>query len=71
LEACAIQLGTKTCKLIILILYTTPSSNFNKFLRELYATLKHIHIPKTEFLICGEKYRLPQGKQLERKKTHY
>jgi hypothetical protein len=39
LEICAIQLETKTCKLIIISLYRAPSGDSNQFLKRLDTTL--------------------------------
>jgi hypothetical protein len=51
LEICAVKLETKACNLITLNLYRAPSGEFNRFLRELDATLKYLYNPKSEFLI--------------------
>jgi hypothetical protein len=63
LKTYAVQLKTKIFNLFILSLYKAPLGDFNQFLRELNAALKVSVKPKTEFLICGDKYRLPQRKQ--------
>jgi hypothetical protein len=60
LETCGVQLETKTSNFIILSLYRAPSGDFHQFLRGLDATLKYLYNPETEFLICGDKYRLSQ-----------
>lgn len=43
----------KSCNLIILSFYSALSVDLNRFLRGLDATLKSLHNPKSEFLICG------------------
>jgi meiotically up-regulated gene 157 (Mug157) protein len=50
----AIQLETKTCKLIIISSYRAPSSDFNQFLKRLDTTLKYLYNPESEFIICGD-----------------
>jgi hypothetical protein len=54
LESCAIHLETKASSLIILSLYRAPSGDFNQFIKRSDATLKYLHTPKSEFLICGD-----------------
>jgi hypothetical protein len=54
LEICAIQLESKTCKLIIISLYRAPSGDFNQFLKRLDTILKYPYNPKSEFIICGD-----------------
>jgi exonuclease III len=54
LKICAIQLETKTCKLIIINLYRAPSGDFNQFLKRLDTTLKYLYNPKSKFIICGD-----------------
>jgi hypothetical protein len=54
LEICAIQLETKTCKLIIISLYRAPSGDFNQFLKRPDITLNYLYNPKSEFIICGD-----------------
>jgi len=54
LEVCAVELDTKSSNLSILALYRAPSANFNQFIERLDATLKYLHNPKSEFLICGD-----------------
>jgi hypothetical protein len=53
LEICAIQLETKASALIIISLYRGPSGDFNQFIKQSDATLKYLHNPKSELLICG------------------
>jgi hypothetical protein len=60
-EICAIQLVTKTANLIILSLYRAPSGDVNEFLRRLYATLKYLYNPKSEFIICGKRNYLNEN----------
>jgi hypothetical protein len=50
----AIQLVTKTCRLIVLSLYRAPSGDFNQFINKLGAAYN----PKYEFLFCSDKYKL-------------
>ena len=54
LEICAIELETKSSKLIILSLYGVPTRDFNQFVKNLDDALKHTHKPKMEFLIYGD-----------------
>jgi hypothetical protein len=54
LEICAVELETKASKFIILSLYRAPTGDFNQFLKKLDDTLKYLHKPKVEFLICGD-----------------
>jgi hypothetical protein len=51
---CAVELETKLPNLSILALHRAPSANFNQFIKRLDATLKYLHNPKSEFLICGD-----------------
>jgi exonuclease III len=54
LEACAIELETKSSTLRILTLYRAPSANLNQFIERLDATPKYLYNQKSEFLICGD-----------------
>ena len=54
LEICAMELKTKASKLIILSIYRAPVGDFSRFLKNLDDTLKYLHKPKVEFLICGD-----------------
>ena len=51
LEICAIELETKSSKLIILSVYRMPLGDFNQFIKNLDDALKHLYKPKLEFLI--------------------
>jgi hypothetical protein len=50
LEICAVQLETEASKLIILSLYRAPTGDFNRFIKNLYDTLKYLYKPKLNFL---------------------
>ena len=54
LEICAVELKTKASKLIILSIYRAPTGDFNRSLKNLDDTVKYLHKPKAEFLICGD-----------------
>jgi exonuclease III len=54
LEICAVELETEALKLIVLSVYRAPTGDFNQFLKKLDDTLKYLHKPKTEFLLCGD-----------------
>jgi len=53
LEIYAIELQTKSSKLIILSLYRAPKRNFYQFIKNLDDALKYLYKPKVEFLIFG------------------
>jgi hypothetical protein len=53
LEIWAVEVETKASKLIILSLYRAPTGYFNRFIKKLDDTLKHLCKPKSELLICG------------------
>jgi hypothetical protein len=46
LEICAVELYTRSSKLIILNLYREPTGDFNQFIKNLYDTLKRLYKPK-------------------------
>jgi len=46
MEICAVELGTKSFKLIILSLYRMPTGNFNQLLKYLDDALKRLYKPK-------------------------
>jgi exonuclease III len=71
LEICAVQLKTKTCKLIIISLYRAPSGDFNQFLKRLDTTLKYLYNPKYEFIICGDINIDYLNENNQKKQTHY
>ena len=48
------QVNTKFSHLIIICIYGPPSGNFDQFLALLDSTLKHLYMPRTEVLICGD-----------------
>jgi hypothetical protein len=54
LEICAVELETKSSKLIILTLYRAPTGNCNQFIKNLDDALKHLYILTAEFLISGD-----------------
>jgi hypothetical protein len=54
MEICAIELETKSSKLIILSLYRVLTGDFNQFVKNLNDALKRMHKPKMEFLIYGD-----------------
>jgi exonuclease III len=54
LEVCATEHETKSSNLRILALYTAPSTDFNRFIERLHASLKYLYNSKSEFLICGD-----------------
>jgi hypothetical protein len=54
LEICAIKLGTKPSKLIIINLSRAPTADFNQFMKNLDGALKYMQKPTAEFLICGD-----------------
>jgi hypothetical protein len=59
LEICAIELKTKSSKLIISNLYTASTGDFNQFTKDLNEALKHQNKPTADLLICREiKHRL-------------
>jgi hypothetical protein len=58
LEICAIQLETTSASLLILSLFRAPSGDINEFLKRLDTILKCLNSPKSEFIICGDKYKL-------------
>ena len=53
LEICAIELETKSSKLIILSLYRAPAGDLNQCLENQDDALKNLHKSTAEFLICG------------------
>jgi hypothetical protein len=71
LEVCAIELDTKSSNLRTLALYRAPYANFNQFIERLGATLKYIHNPKSEFLICGDINVDYLNDNNWKKQTHY
>lgn len=54
MEIWAFELETKSSKLILLSLYRAPAGNGNQFIKNLDNTLKHLYIPKGEFLIFAD-----------------
>jgi hypothetical protein len=66
LEICAVELETEASKLIILSLYRAPYTNFNRLIKNLDDTLKHLYKPKTELFICDDINKLSHGKQPEK-----
>ena len=54
LEICAIELATKSPKLIILSLYKVPTGDLNQFIKKIGDAMKHLYKPKEELLICGD-----------------
>jgi hypothetical protein len=53
-EIFAIELQTKSSKLITLSLYRATTRDFNQFIKNLDDVLKYLYKPKVEFLICGD-----------------
>jgi len=51
LEICAVELQTKSSKLIILSSYRVPTGDFNEFIKNLDDALKFLYKPKLELLI--------------------
>jgi len=51
LEICAVELQTKSSKLIILSSYRVPTGDFNEFIKNLDGALKYLYKPKVELLI--------------------
>jgi hypothetical protein len=54
MEICAVELETKSSKLIILSLYRAPTGYFNQLIKYLDDALKHLYTPKVELLICAD-----------------
>ena len=54
MEIYAIELETKSSKLIILTLYRAPTWSCNQFIKNLDDALKHLYILRAELLISGE-----------------
>jgi len=50
LEFCAVELETKSSKLIIFSLYRRPTGNFSQFIKNLDDALKHLYKPIVKFL---------------------
>jgi hypothetical protein len=46
LEICAVELETRSSKLIILLFYRAPTGDFNQFIQNLHDTLKHLYKPR-------------------------
>jgi hypothetical protein len=56
IEHCVAQINSKCCHIVIICIYRSPTGKYNHFLNLLDATLKHLHVPNTKFLICGDVY---------------
>jgi len=54
LELCVAQINSKYCHIVTICIYRSPTRKCSPFLNLLDATLKHLHIPNTKFLICGD-----------------
>ena len=54
LEICAIELETKSLKLIILSLYWVPAWDWSQIIKNIDDSLKHLYKSRVEFLICGD-----------------
>jgi len=53
IQLCVAQINSKYCHIVIICIYRSPTGKYSQFLNLLDATLKHLHIPNTKFLICG------------------
>jgi exonuclease III len=71
LEVCATELETKSSNLRTLALYRDSFANFNQFRERLDATLKYLHNPQSEFLICGDINVDHLNDNNHKKQTHY
>jgi len=54
LEICAVELQTKSPKLIILSSYRVSTGDFHQFIKNLDDALKYLYKPKVELLIFGD-----------------
>ena len=54
MEICAVELQTKSPKLIILSSYRVPTGDFNQFIKNLDDALKYLYKPKVELLTFGD-----------------
>ena len=54
LEICAIKLALYKTNIIIIVVYRSPSGDYNYFLKKLEIILKSLCTIKTEFIICGD-----------------
>ena len=54
LEICAIKLGLYKTNIIIIVVYRSPSGDYNYFLKKLEILLKSLCTIKTKFIICGD-----------------
>jgi hypothetical protein len=56
LEIYAVELETKSSKLIVLSLYRAPTGNFNQVIKNVDDDLKHLYklVAEAELLICGD-----------------
>jgi len=51
---CAVELETKSSKLIVLSLYRVPTGDFNQLIKYLDDALKYLYKLKVELLICAD-----------------
>jgi len=54
LGICAVEVQTKSSKLIILSSYRVPTRDFNQFIKNLDDALKYLYKSTVEFLIFGD-----------------
>jgi hypothetical protein len=57
-ETCAVELETKSSKLIILSLYRALTGDFNQLKNYIGDALQHPYKPKVELLICADIHTL-------------
>jgi hypothetical protein len=54
LETCAVKINLPKIKIIFIIIYRSPTGNYNYFLRKLDSFLNVLYTKKMEFIICGD-----------------
>jgi len=54
MEICAVELVTKSSKLIILSLYRVPTGDINQYIKNLHDALTQLYKLQAKLLICGD-----------------
>jgi len=54
LEMCAIKLNLQKTNIVLIVIYRSPSGNYDYFLRKLESFLKSSCTIRTEYIICGD-----------------
>jgi hypothetical protein len=54
IELWAVQNNVRDAHFIKIHTYRSPAGNFNLFLNLMDTTLKHLCMPKMEFILCGD-----------------